>query len=467
MKKSLPNTGGRVPKMLGYAEEEAKIFRDRINESLDEITVTGKKIYVSQNGNDQNDGTSPDKAFKTLDKVRDICADLKAGDGVFLERNSIFRTNADFDLVSGVTYAAYGSGAKPQVYGSDKNYADKSIWSSTEMEHIWKIEPFSYTDVGIMVLDCGNEVGKKQMELNELTENSDFCHDWDKNILYFYCDLGNPGEVFNDIEIGVKTRIFHIPIESHDIVIDNIGFCYSGLFGVRSSGQVKNITITNCTFSWLGGSLFNNKSNRFGNGIEFAAGCEDILVKNCSFDQIFDTGVTFQIESFPYRNFSVVDCLFEYNGMSGFEWWTGGNQGEKDGLPIDITIIENIKIENNLMRLTGFGWSKATRSPTHIRNGWSPKWYPNMKDFVIKNNIFDYANGPIIASGWKIKPEGYIICDNTYYQALVEPQGEDLGYAPFNSKSGEDKYVSNDEEFVLAVSGVDNSPKKIEWISSK
>lgn len=465
MKKTLPETGGRVLSVLGYAEEEARIFRERINSSKDELMVDGKKFYVSQNGDDQNDGTSPEKAFKTLDKVREISNTLKSGDGVFLERNSIFRTNADLDLVSGVTYAAYGEGDKPQVYGSEKNYAQNDIWVASEIQNVWMINPFLLSDVGIIVLDGGSETGKKQMNLDELTENDDFYHDWDEKILYFYCDKGNPAEVFSQIEIGTKTRIFHMPQESHDIRIDNIGFSYAGIFGVRGSGLTKNITITNCTFAWIGGSLFANKSNRFGNAIEFAAGCEDILVKNCSFDQIFDTGVTFQIESSPFRNFVVEDCLFEYNGMSGFEWWTGGNQGEKDGLPIDITIIENIKIQNNLMRLTGFGWSKAVRSPTHIRNGWSPKWYPNMKGFVIENNIFDYVNGPIIASGWRIQPDGYKICNNTYYQSSVELNDDEIGYVPFASKSEEKNYASCNDEFISAVNSVDNSPKKIKWIT--
>ena len=47
----------------------------------------------------------------------------------------------------------------------------------------------------------------------------------------------------------------------YDIVIDNISFAYTGLFGIRADSLAKNITITNCKFSWIGGSLFNNKSN--------------------------------------------------------------------------------------------------------------------------------------------------------------------------------------------------------------
>lgn len=444
MNKTLPATGGIVEQKIGGASEIAMSFRKRIDQAESMLTVKGNKFYVSQNGDDSNDGSSPEKAFKTLDRVAELGDSLKAGDGVFFERNSVFRISAELKLISGVSYGAYGEGKKPEIWGSEKNYSDKKLWEFTQIPNIWKMD-FPYTDAGIIILDGGKEIGKKQALLTELSENDDFYHDWDENILYFYCDGGNPAEVFRSIEIGVKNRIFTIPQDSHDITVDNISFLYSGVFGIRADGNAKNITITNCAFSWIGGSFFNNKSNRFGNAIEFSSGCNGILVKNCSFDQIFDSGATFQIGDFPFCNFTVEDCLFEYNGMSGFEWWTKGDNGEKDGIPIDVTVIENIIIRNNIIRLTGFGWSKATRSPAHIRNGWRDKWYPNMKNFLVCGNIFDCADGEIISSGWKITPDGYKVCDNTYYQGKCD-------------------CASDCEELVGNVNNVDESPKKIEWI---
>lgn len=453
MDKALPSTGGLVERFNSGAEREAEIFRNRVYKSEDRLSVTGKKIYVSQNGDDKNDGASPEKPFRTLERVSKLSDSLNVGDGVFFERGSVFRSDADLELVSGVTYGAYGQGKKPEINGSQKNYADKKLWVLTDNESIWKMS-FAKSDAGIIVFDGGNEVGKKQMELSELTENDDFYHDWDENVLYLYCDRGNPGEVFSDIEIGVKIRLFHMQRESKNILIDNIDFRFTGLFGIRGDGAVKNVTVTNCSFAWIGGSLFNNKSNRFGNGIEFADGCEDITVRNCYFDQIFDSGVTFQIGSSLYRNFTVEDCLFEYNGMSGFEWWTKGDEGEKDGLSIDITRIENITIKNNIFRLTGYGWSKATRSPAHIRNGWRKKWYPNMKKFLITDNVFDCVEGEIITPGWTVTPDEYTVSDNTYYQAPIK----------FQDTDGKADDLSTCESFVKAVEMLDKSPKKIEWI---
>lgn len=467
--KNLPDTGGVIETVIGGAEKEAKIYRDNINNAQDTLTVTGKKYYVSQNGNDSNTGTSPEKPFKTLEKISGKYSSLRAGDAVYFERGSIFRTSGAFGLYlkEGVSYGAYGQGEKPKIYASARNYADKTLWTQSDIPNVWKMSfetSIDKNDIGIIVLDGGKEVGKKQMYLSELTVNDDFYHDWDTNILYFYCDKGNPGQVFNDIEIGAKTEIFHFVSNAKDIKIDNISFSYSGTFAIRSPGGVKNVSITNCAFSWIGGSLFENKTNRFGNAIEFAAGCEDIVVKNCSFDQIFDSGVTFQVGDSAFRNFTVEDCLFEYNGMSGFEWWTDGDIGDEDGIPIDATVIENISIKNNLFRLTGFGWSKATRSPTHIRNGWKNKLYPNMKNFTISNNIFDFVNGQIIASGWRNTPEEYKILNNTYYQRAVIMQ--DLGgkYQPFTPIDNQNVYATDFSEFIGAVRSIDESAERIVWI---
>lgn len=460
--KTLPDTGGMVETLNGGAKAEATALRNAINTASDTVSVTGAKYYISNNGSDSNDGRSPETAFKTLEKVSGI--GLGTNDAVFLERGSVFRLASAIILKNGVTYAAYGQGEKPAVYGSQKNYASKSLWGSTGTENVWRMSFFK-SDAGIIVLNGGSETGKKQMNLKELTVNNDFYHDWEGNTLYFYCDKGNPGEVFSEIEIGVKERLFHLREGAHDIKIDNIDFKYSGIFGIRSEGEVYNITVTNCAFSWIGGCLFDNKSNRYGNAIEFADGCENILVKNCSFDQIFDSGVTFQLGNKPYRNFTVENCLFEYNGMSGFEWWALGDDSVENGVYTDLTVIEDIKFNNNIVRLTGYGWSKATRSPAHIRAAWKNKIYPNLKNFTISGNIFDCVNGQIIASCWETPPETYTVSDNTYYQSFIKNSKNGM-YLPFTSIDGQNQYVTNYEEFIWAVVMNDESPRKIEWIES-
>lgn len=63
------------------------IFEKRKNdilESTDNTHIMGTTYYVSNTGDDKNDGLSPKNAWKTLEKVSG--ADLKYGDGVLCER---------------------------------------------------------------------------------------------------------------------------------------------------------------------------------------------------------------------------------------------------------------------------------------------------------------------------------------------------------------------------------------------
>ena len=166
----------------------------------------------------------------------------------------------------------------------------------------------------------------------------------------------------------------------------------------------------------------------------------------------------------PYRNFVVENCLFEYNGMSGFEWWALGDDSVENGVYTDLTVIEDIKFKNNIVRLTGYGWSKATRSPAHIRAAWKNKIYPNLKNFTISGNIFDCVNGLIIASCWDTPPESYVVSGNSYYQSFVETEGNNGLYMPFTPINGQSEYVSNREEFIWAVFMNDEAPEKIVWL---
>ena len=157
--------------VLNAADE----LRDSIINSPTNVEFEGTAYYVSNNGDDSNDGLTPETAWATLDKVnsayivdahsgdsrwnnvqfpefiwasqnRNECVRLKAGDAVFFERGSLWR--GVLRAVSGVTYSAYGEGPKPQIYGSPENGAGAEKWSLVEgTDNIWMF----YKDMQ----DCG------------------------------------------------------------------------------------------------------------------------------------------------------------------------------------------------------------------------------------------------------------------------------------------------------------------------
>lgn len=147
------------------ADAKAKYQQIMNTESDWTLAEGGKVYYVSPNGDDNNDGLSPETAWKTLDKVnsaaledsdipnyfldedgfpeyvwaaenRDNWADLNPGDVVLFERGGLWR--GMLRTKSGVTYSAYGEGPKPEIWGSPENGAGAEKWSLMPgTDNIW------------------------------------------------------------------------------------------------------------------------------------------------------------------------------------------------------------------------------------------------------------------------------------------------------------------------------------------
>ena len=82
--------------------------------------VVGRSFYVSsEEGNDNNTGTTADKPLKTLNKINEIMKDFKPGDKILLKRGSKFNNQSlHIKDISGaenkpITFMDYGDPSKP------------------------------------------------------------------------------------------------------------------------------------------------------------------------------------------------------------------------------------------------------------------------------------------------------------------------------------------------------------------
>ncbi len=102
------------------AQSEKK--RQEILNLKDTVKATGSgtTYYISPKGDDENAGTSKDKAWRTTKNLDDHTA-FKAGDAVLFERGGVYR-NVSFHVASGVSYGAYGTGIQ-----SGHNTVNKNI----------------------------------------------------------------------------------------------------------------------------------------------------------------------------------------------------------------------------------------------------------------------------------------------------------------------------------------------------
>ncbi len=436
----------------------------------DRLEIPGNTYYVSNDGDDTNDGLSPLTPWKTLARVSS--ADFSGGDGVLFRRGDLFR--GFIKAVSGVSYGAYGTGDKPRFYGWDKSLADGGLWKLYDPEHhIWKLnEPI--LDCGTLVFNNGEAHSRKLIPsyidgrfvcredetrvfdmAREMTKDLDLVCFYTARMttspskgedfpvpkmdaesfgeLYLRCDRGNPGEVFASIE-ALTGRSFFQAYECNHITIDNLCLKYIGAHGISAYFHITGLHVSNCEIGWIGGTIqhyFGTDPNypqgrrgtvtRFGNGIEVYGGCDDYVVENCYIYQIYDAGITHQVSTngqtytmtgIRYRNNLVENCVYS------IEYFLEKTDGDTE------SYIRDCEINGNILRFSGYGWGQQrhnTDTPAHIK-GWS---YENTASaYSVHDNIFDRAAYRMLHLVAK-KPESCpVMYNNTYIQHAGLPLGQ-------------------------------------------
>lgn len=392
-------------------------------ENTDISGITGSIYYVSEkNGDDANNGTTA--PIKTLSRLSKLS--VKSGDAVLFERGGIYR--GTIASKSGVTYGSYGEGNKPLIMQSKKNYADKSFWETTEWENVYVCTEL-LTNVGVIGFDHDlfdysedsyNELYADIMNLNTLgfTGPSDLSEDLQfysvctsedgatllgtPGKLYVYSTEGNPGERFTSIEIGERFDIFDG--NPNNCTIDNIAIKFTGAHAI-GFGTCQNLKVTNCVFSWLGGSVLKLNSNKtavnYGNAVEIYGGCDGYLVKNNWMYQIYDTGVTHQ------RSSSTGNCIqtnIEYNSNFieyvhwGIEFYNAPPTAEQlDGKEDTYTrYTSNVKDLYNVCRMGGYGWGSITRFRQKSARLYCGATLSDNYNQYTHYNIFDRCAGYLI-----------------------------------------------------------------------
>ncbi|MCQ2448887.1 MAG: dockerin type I repeat-containing protein, partial [Clostridia bacterium] len=145
--------------MSSRFDAQADEMRESIVMSSDskfKASALGAVYYVSENGSDSNNGTSPKTPWKTLEKVN---SKKYSGTSVVLfERGSTFRGH--LTLKSNVSYGAYGNGDKPKILGSAKDYANET-WTRVAGKDIWYCATPETVDIGNIIYDNGDAMGNK------------------------------------------------------------------------------------------------------------------------------------------------------------------------------------------------------------------------------------------------------------------------------------------------------------------
>ncbi len=411
-------------KYLAYLDAKQDMMRERIRNTQTNVRVKGKSYYVSNDGNDDNDGLSPENSWLTLEKVSN--AELCPGDAVFFKRGEVFRGH--IDAKEGVTYSAYGEGKKPEIYGWYENFGGAENWECINREkHIWRLKK-EIPDTGTLVFNEGEAWAIKLVPSyingkfvirdkhdvdfvfeNEATVNLAFHQACVKEMsndvplisaactntgyVLLRCDGGNPGEIYKSIEILPKRNTISCGSRKN-ITIDNLCIKYCGAHGV-GAGTIEGLTVQNCEFGWIGGSIqhYNNGNparrgyvTRYGNAVEIYGGCKDYTVDNCYFYQVYDAAITHQVDStgrcLEMHNVKYTNNLIETSSYS-IEYFLSYNDPETNK-----SNMKNFYIGGNFMKDAGYGWGNQRYNPdtpSHIKS-WNSK--NTCENYIIENNVF-------------------------------------------------------------------------------
>ena len=455
--------------------------REEILGRADTATVTGDAYYVSADGDDANDGRTPVRAWRTLARVSE--AVLKAGDGVFFRRGDVFR--GQLRTCPGVTYAAFGEGAKPCIFGWEENLADPALWEAfDEALHIWKYKK-PILDVGTLVFNEGEshsyklipsyiggrfvcrEDESRPFDLRrEMIRDLDLYWHYEGSFLttpsrgedfpipdvresygelYLRCDRGNPGTVFSSVE-ALAGRNLIVVGGNENVTVENLCLKYCGRHAIGAGGIcVKGLAVRGCEIGWIGGGIQHycgtdpnypqggrGTVTRYGNGVEIYGGCDTYEVSDCYFYEIYDAAITHQVTTggrhFEMKNVCYRDNLVE-RCVYSIEYFLDMTEGDTE------SFMENVEMCGNVLRLSGYGWGQQRHNkhtPAHIK-GWS--YFNAVKaGYRIHNNVFDrsaYRLLHLVAEEGRFCPEMH---GNTYVQyaggALGQYGGKEAGEPP-------------------------------------
>lgn len=446
-------------------------------------SYSGTSYYVSNRGSDKNDGKSPETPFATPDALRKV--KLKYGDAIFFERGSVWRAIElpwEVRQVEGLTFSAYGEGPKPAFYGSEENGSGSKKWElhyeDASGKKIWKFYR-ELTEVATIVLngeivvqrDIAYWDGDSYFQMDDShweltgeaydmtahlpdmwcfpalaypdmrTENlgDTLFQSWDHKTgkaifyagpLYFRCDAGNPGELYEDIEF-IMPYAFCSGM-SDDQTFDNLCIKYSSSAlgsGFDGTKEACNGVVQNCEVGWMGGNVFS-----YVTGLESG---DTRIMLNFGLYGRNGGAMTFAGSNYTIRNNYVHDAFQEgialetFDGCDTMQGSTvSGNLIERTtqgillcnwDLEVDPEhIFKDILVEDNLVLDTGTNNFLSNTDLTNYNHinavalAGGPCANENM---VIRNNIFAFSTKALVRINSFSEEYSRVFDGNTYIQS--------------------------------------------------
>lgn len=408
--------------------------------------TAAKTYYVdAESGNDNNDGMSELKAWKSVRKVNS--ASFVPGDTILFRRGG--RWNEQLIISSSgteekpIVFSAFGEGNKPIISAKDflPNWRSGNFWKNYS-ENVWVIR----VDKDPRRLWLNSKESIKAQSTDKISFAQPWFFDESSRQLYLY-SLDNPVMFYQSIE-AASIRPMALLIKEKDFVIIN-GLDLQGgeVFSAHLIGA-NNILFENCNIGY-GSARYGLYAMYGGGGKESNNGS----IKNC----LIDSGHRIK---YDYEYYAVMDGLYLGGGCNYWkvhnniikDWGHSGIQIESQDARYSTSFNEVFSNEisaENVAYCRGFEIAGFERS---VREN---KIYNNIiRNTTVRNQLMGHGNLVFNNIIYSIRNVTYRN-DGTAQAISFEGYGN---YANFNNKVFNNIIYDSDEPGIR-ISGYGGSDK--------
>jgi hypothetical protein len=447
------------------------------------FNIHATNYYVSNTGNDNKNGLSKQTPWKTIAKVNETT--FQPGDSILFERGGTWREQLVIQQSGNsnnyIVYAAYGTGDKPQILGSERvetwTEIQSNIWKSdNEVSAPRERTGNSVTNhpASIFFVANNGDVTWGNMEnlhlnsegapkdicecsrdngFNLMDEEYDWC--WDDNYVYVY-STQNPANRYSYVEVPQRSAA--IKMNSHNarnyIKIENLELLYALKYGFDGGWPMayekRGLEIKNCHIGYMG-----TKGAASAIGIQLWH--SDVLIQGNDIHDCGRRNISYNVYG-DTRTSSLVfeNVTFDNNKLHNGYHTTGIdiNGGYSDEF-------RNFVIKNNMI------WDNPADDPENKPNDFSSMGLflnsnqATFTGFKVYNNVFSFIKQKHISAN---ALKNSFIAHNTFYGMNLRAGGS--GYrqmilvtnSPENFKIDNNLFYGNvNDEYVLSAVTYANS----------
>jgi hypothetical protein len=360
----------------------------------------GNVYYVSNSGDDSNNGLTPETAWRTIEHVN--AQTFQPGDSILFRRGDVWRESL-YVTSSGtpaawITYGAYGTGDKPRILGSEQavgwTQVGPNIWrSSTTLSNPYQ-GGYSYAEVFFEELNGTSKWGRhKNYDASFSQMTAEYDWSWNANTLYVYAPT-NPGSRYSAVEVPQRTACIRFPsidgvnVLPEDYVeyvaFDNLELMYAmqhGIYPGYNEIEAHGLRVTNSHIGYIG---VRGGSSAYC----IAAWHSDMLIQNNTIHDCGRRGISLNTYTTYTPGLAIRNVTIDHNHFYNGFHTTGPDISTMAGRVHTFT---NFTISHNLIDDSG-RWNEAINAGCYTTSCTSNSIYisahdSHYSDFYLYNNI--------------------------------------------------------------------------------